>query len=96
MKNYKVVPCQGKIIGKTIDDAVNAIPSLASIITQESVGGWQLVSVMPVTACNKKRGLKAIQEPYNALIFAREEIADIPDAKSKSDKKAKSKKNSDE
>lgn len=78
MKMYKVVPCQGRVVGKDIDDAINEISSLSNVILREAVGGWELIAVMPISVCNDKCGFKAVEEPYNALIFARDEIKEIP------------------
>ena len=78
MKVYKVVPCQGRVVGKNVDEALEAVPSLANVILREAVGGWELIASMPITVCNNKRGKKAIEEPYNALVFARDELKEIP------------------
>lgn len=78
MKMYKVVPCQSRVVGNDIDDAIGQVSSLSNVILREAVGGWELIATMPILVCNSKRGAKEIEEPYNALIFARDEIKEIP------------------
>ena len=50
MKEYKVVPCQGRIVAKKSEDIQREMLVYANVIAQETVGGWYLVSSMPVTA----------------------------------------------
>ena len=76
MKEYKVVPCQGKIVAKDEVGVNVQIGSLASVIAQEIVGGWELVAAMPIVVATTKKRFKGRELPYNALVFARELIKD--------------------
>lgn len=78
MKMYKVVPCQSRVVANDLDEAASRVSSLSNVILREAVGGWELIATMPVLVCNNKCGAKAVEEPYNALIFARDEIKEIP------------------
>lgn len=77
MKEYKVVPCQGKVVANNDIDASKQISALVEIIVQETYAGWQLVSTMPVIVSSSKKS-DGKEHPYNALIFAREVIGDDP------------------
>ena len=72
MKEYKVVPCQGKIVAKKSSDVQREMVVYANIIAQETIGGWYLVSSMPVTVATTKRRFKGSELPYNVLVFARD------------------------
>ena len=72
MKIYKVVPLPGKVVVKPKDSMTSAFNYLAEMIAQESVGGWELVSSMPINVVTKKRRLRTLEENYNALVFAKE------------------------
>lgn len=76
MKEFKVVPCQGRVVANTIEDAGKQISSLSSVIAQESVAGWELVSTMPIVVSTNKKRSKGVDMPYNALVFAREVIVE--------------------
>lgn len=78
MKEFKVVPCQGKVVANNDIDASKQISALASVIAQESIGGWQLLATMPVIVSNSKKSVGSKEHPYNALIFAREVLSDDP------------------
>ncbi|MBR1868381.1 MAG: hypothetical protein IJ800_07425 [Clostridia bacterium] len=99
MKIYKVVPLPGKVVVKPKDSMTSAFNYLAEMIAQESVGGWELVSSMPINVVTKKRRLRTLEEDYNALIFAKEaseeeiKSAALDDAESKNKKSKKEKKN---
>ena len=74
MKEYKVVPCQGKIVAKKSASVQKEMMVYANVIAQESVGGWYLVSSMPVVVASSKRRFRGKELPYNVLVFAREKI----------------------
>ncbi|MBE5741874.1 MAG: hypothetical protein E7360_00950 [Clostridiales bacterium] len=74
MKEFKVVPCQGRVVAKTGVEASKQISALASIVTQESIGGWELISAMPIVVASSKKRFRGTETPYNALVFAREVI----------------------
>ena len=76
MKEYKVVPCRGKIVAYNEVSVNTQIGSLASVIAQEIVGGWELVTAMPIVVATTKDRFKGRELPYNALVFAREIIKD--------------------
>lgn len=78
MRVYKVVPCPGRVVSKKIAEAVSQIEGFANIIVRESVGGWELVGVMPVIVSDGKCGAKSVEEPYNAMIFVRDELKEVP------------------
>ncbi|MBR2385033.1 MAG: hypothetical protein IKA99_05470 [Clostridia bacterium] len=72
MKEYKVVPCQGKIVAKKSADIQREMLVYANVIAQETVGGWYLVSSMPVTVASSKKRFRGTELPYNVLVFARD------------------------
>ena len=74
MKEYKVVPCQGRIVAKNSDEVQQEMLVYANVIAQESIGGWYLVSTMPVTVATTKKRFRGIEMPYNVLVFARDRI----------------------
>ena len=76
MRVYKVVPVQGRVVGKTSSEAVANIENFANIIIRESVGGWELIGTMPILVSTTKDS--AFGEPYNAMIFAREQLKEVP------------------
>jgi hypothetical protein len=76
MKEYKVVPCQGRIVAKNSDEVQQEMLVYANVIAQESVGGWYLVSTMPVTVATSKKRFKGTDLPYNVLVFARDKAED--------------------
>ena len=78
MKEYKVVPCQGKVVASNDIDASKQISALANVIVQESIGGWELLATMPIVVSSSKKAIGSKEYPYNALIFAREVISDDP------------------
>ncbi|MBQ4099363.1 MAG: hypothetical protein IJC87_04495 [Clostridia bacterium] len=79
MKEYKVVPCQGKIVAESEAVVNTQIGALAGVIAQELVGGWELVTAMPIVVATTKKRFKGKELPYNALVFARELIKDEDD-----------------
>lgn len=74
MKEYKVVPCQGRIVAKNSASIQKEMLVFANVIAQETVGGWHLVSSMPVVVASSKRRFRGTELPYNVLVFAREKI----------------------
>ena len=50
----------------------SSLAGYANIIAQESVGGWALVTSMPVTVATTKKRFKGTDMPYNVLVFERE------------------------
>lgn len=72
MKIYKVVPCQGRIVVKPNEKLDASFIAINDVITQETMGGWELVSVMPITVALKKNRKRTYDEPYNALIFSKD------------------------
>ena len=78
MKEYKVVPCPARVVARTEMAAGREISELASIIAQESVGGWIFMSAMPITVSTSKRRFRGNNIPYNALVFARD-VAETPE-----------------
>ena len=72
MKEYKVVPCQGRIVAKNNEAVQKEMAVYANVIAQETIGGWYLVSTMPVTVLTSKRRFKGSEVPYNVLVFARD------------------------
>ena len=78
MRIYKVVPAQGRVVVKDASEASEKIGALSNVIIQESVGGWELVTAMPVNV-SRLKGKKYVEEPYNALIFAKEVLKVHPE-----------------
>ena len=76
MKEYKVVPCPGKIVAKKSSEVQNEMSVYANVIAQETVGGWELVSSSPVVVATSKRRLKGKEIPYIVFVFAREKGLD--------------------
>ena len=74
MKEYKVVPCQGRIVAKSSEEIQKEMMVYANIIAQETIGGWYLVSTMPVTVASTKKRDGGTDLPYNVLVFARDTI----------------------
>ena len=74
MKEFKVVPCQGRVVAKTETEAGRQIASLYSVIAQESIGGWELLTAMPIVVSTTKKRFRGVETPYNALVFQREII----------------------
>ena len=62
MREYKVVPCQGRVIVKPKEDLGSAFNAFAETVAQEALGGWELVSVMPVSVVTKKARMKTEEE----------------------------------
>ena len=76
MRVYKVVPVPGRIVGKTAGEAVAKIEGLSNTIIRESVGGWELIGTMPIYVSTSNGA--GVGEPYNAMIFAREQLKEVP------------------
>ena len=88
MKTYKVVPCPSRIVARPKENLSGAYASFAQIVEQESLGGWELVTAMPVSVETKKSRLRTIEEQYNLLVFAKdvdkaEELPEETDKKKK-------------
>ena len=76
MRVYKVVPVPGRVVGKTAGEAVAKMEGLSNTIIRESVGGWELIGTMPMYVSGVD-GV-GVGEPYNAMIFAREQLKEVP------------------
>ena len=76
MKEYKIVPCQGQIVAKKGCDVQKEMSVFANIIAQELVGGWTLISTMPVSVASSKKRLKGSITPYNVFVFSRDKAED--------------------
>lgn len=72
MKIYKAVPCPGRMVIKKNESLAKSLQSFSDIVCQESLGGWELVTAIPVVAVTKIKRLSSLDEPYNVLIFAKE------------------------
>ncbi|HBF86139.1 MAG TPA: hypothetical protein DDW54_00510 [Clostridiales bacterium] len=77
MRIYKVIPAPGRVVVKDESEAAEKIGSMANVIVQESVGGWELVTAMPVNV-SRQKGKKYIEEPYNALVFVKDVLKEYP------------------
>ena len=73
MKIYKAVPCPGRMVVKKNENLSKALQTFSDIVSQESLGGWELVSSIPVVTVTKLKRLSSVEEPYNVLIFAKED-----------------------
>ena len=73
MKIYKAIPSPGRMVVKKNESLAKSLQSFADIVAQESLGGWELVASLPVVAVTKIKRLSSVEEPYNVLIFAKEE-----------------------
>ena len=73
MKIYKAIPCQGRMVVKKKESLAKSLHTFSDIVSQESLGGWELVATMPVVAVTKVKPLAPAEEPYNILIFAKED-----------------------
>ena len=67
----------GKIVAKNSEDVQKEMIVYANIIAQESIGGWYLVSTMPVTVATTKKRFKGSEMPYNVLVFARDRVEEV-------------------
>ena len=70
MKEYKYIAVPNTVVAKKngVDNAVNAY---FDIINQESVDGWEFVTVAPINLLMKKGAFKSTTEANNVFIFAR-------------------------
>ena len=73
MKMYKVVPCPGRLVINKGETVNNALKGFEDVVAQETLGGWELVTAMPVAAVTKIKRRRSVEEPYNILIFSREQ-----------------------
>ena len=73
MKIYKVVPAS-RVVVKPKEVLTNTFTDINNIITMESLGGWELVSSMPVTVVEKKNAKNTFEEVYNLLVFAKDKV----------------------
>lgn len=73
MKIYKVIPVPGRMVlgKKEKPDAV--LHQFEDTISKESLGGWELVTSIPVTSVTKIKRLRSTEEPYNLLVFSKED-----------------------
>ena len=71
MKEYKYIAVPNTVVAKKnkVDEAVNAY---FDIINQESVEGWEFVTVAPINLISKKSAFKSSSDSNNVFIFARE------------------------
>lgn len=74
MKIYKVVPAPSRVVVKPKEVLTNTFTDINNIITMESLGGWELVSSMPVTVVEKKNAKNTFEEVYNLLVFAKDKV----------------------
>ena len=72
MKSYKVVPYADTIVVKRREKAQDAVVKYFDVINQESVDGWELLTIATVPVTRKKGGLKKTVESYKAFIFVKE------------------------
>lgn len=73
MKTYKVVPYADTIVIDKADKAQDAVVKYFDVINQESVDGWEFVTVTTVPVTRKQSGINKVIENYKAFIFVREE-----------------------
>lgn len=72
MKIYKTVPYAGNlVIGKNAK-VQDAIVDYFDVIKQESVDGWELLSIAPIKVIRKDGGVKGKDEFYNAFVFVKD------------------------
>ena len=71
MKEYKYIAIPNVVVSKKDckDEAVN---NYFDVINQESVDGWEFVTVAPINLLSKKGAFKSTVEEQNVFIFARE------------------------
>lgn len=71
MKEYKYIAIPNSVVAKKkdVDSAVN---NYFDIINQESVDGWEFVTVAPINLLIKKGAFRTENESNNVFIFARE------------------------
>ena len=72
MKLYKTVPYAGNLVLGKDDKVQEAIMGYFDVIKQESVDGWELLSVTPVNVVRKDGPTKGKAEPYNIFVFTKE------------------------
>lgn len=75
MKTYKVVPYVGTLVVDKNDVVQDKIVKYFDIINQESVDGWEFLTLAPLSVTVKEGGLKTKANSYNAFIF----VKDVPD-----------------
>ena len=73
MKTYKIVPYADTIVIARKDKAQDAVIKYFDVINQESVDGWEFVTVATVPVTRKGCGKKTSVESYKAFIFAKDE-----------------------
>ena len=73
MKIYKAIPAPGRMVIKKNESLAKSLQTFADIVAQESLGGWELVGTLPVVAVTKVKRLTSSEEPYNVLVFAKED-----------------------
>ena len=73
MKSYKIIPYADTIVIKRREKAQDAVIKYFDVINQESVDGWEFLSVATIPVTRKKGGLKKSIESYKAFIFVKEE-----------------------
>ena len=73
MKTYKVVPYADTVVIAKKDKAQDAVIKYFDVINQESVDGWEFVTVATIPVTRKQGGTKTVVESYKAFIFAKEE-----------------------
>ena len=86
MKLFKVVPCQGQLLAKKDKGVADIFEDIGHIISAESLGGWELLTCIPVNVLGDKKG--KVNVPYNALVFCKESDGQ-ENEKPKKEKKSK-------
>ncbi len=71
MKEYKYIAIPNSVVAKA-NDTQEAINNYFDVINQESVDGWQFVTVAPINLMVKKGAFKTENENNNVFIFSRE------------------------
>ncbi len=70
MKEYKYIAIPNSVVAKG-KDVQGAINNYFDVINQESVDGWEFVTVAPINLMIKKGAFKTENENQNVFIFSR-------------------------
>ena len=73
MKIYKVIPLPGRMVVGKKEKPETVLKFFEDTIAKESLGGWELVTSISVDAVKKIKRLRSTEEPYNLLVFSKED-----------------------